>query len=222
MGFRHPVLLIHGINDTEAVFHSMSRYLTRLGYSVHSFSLTPNNGHLGLEYLAAQVSSYVASTFAPDQPFDLVGFSMGGIVSRYYVQRLGGIAQVKRFVTIASPHQGTWIAYGSERPGCRQMRPGSAFLQDLNQDAEILSQLDFTSIWTPLDLMIVPANSSLMPIGQSVPVWVPSHAWMVSHPQSLQAVASCLQTPLQVPISSDRPLEQNRDRQKLPLDGSRT
>jgi triacylglycerol lipase len=222
MSSRHPVLLIHGINDTEAVFHSMSRYLTRLGCSVHSLSLTPNNGHLGLEYLAAQVSNYVASTFAADQPFDLVGFSMGGIVGRYYVQRLGGITQVKRFVTIASPHQGTWVAYGSQRPGCVQMRPDSAFLQDLNQDVAMLGQLHFTSIWTPLDLMIVPANSSLMPVGQSVPVWVPSHAWMVSHPQSLQAVASCLQTPLQASVSSDRPLEQNRDRQKLPLDGSRT
>ncbi|MBD2097774.1 lipase [Trichocoleus sp. FACHB-591] len=222
MGFRHPVLLIHGINDTEAVFHSMSRHLTRLGYSVYSLSLTPNNGHLGLEHLAAQVSNYVARTFAPEQHFDLVGFSMGGIVSRYYVQRLGGIAQVKRFVTIASPHQGTWLAYGSERPGCVQMRPGSAFLQDLNQDAEILKQLHFTSIWTPLDLMIVPANSSLMPVGQSVPVWVPSHAWMVSHPQSLQAVASCLQTPLKGSGSNDRPPEQSLDRQRLPLDGSRT
>src|SRR6476646_6105001 len=149
MDFRHPVLLIHGINDTEAVFHSMSHYLIRLGYSVHSLSLTPNNGHLGLEYLAAQVSNYVARTFAPGQSFDLVGFSMGGIVGRYYVQRLGGLTQVKRFVTIASPHQGTWLAYGSERPGCVQMRPGSSFLQDLNQDVEILSQLDFTSIWTP-------------------------------------------------------------------------
>ncbi|HEY9750404.1 MAG TPA: triacylglycerol lipase [Allocoleopsis sp.] len=222
MSSRHPVLLIHGINDTEAVFHSMSRYLNRFGWLVHSLSLTPNNGHLGLEHLAAQVAHYVARNFAPDQPFDLVGFSMGGIVSRYYVQRLGGIQRVKRFVTIASPHQGTWIAYGSQRPGCVQMRPGSPFLQDLNQDVEMLEQLHFTSIWTPLDLMIVPANSSLMPVGQSVPVWVPSHAWMVSHPYSLQAVAASLKTSLPSSSSSDRQSEQNRDRQKWQMDGSRT
>ena len=221
MSSRHPVLLIHGINDTEAVFHSMSRHLSRLGWSVHSLSLTPNNGHLGLEHLATQVANYVSRNFAPSQPFDLVGFSMGGIVSRYYVQRLGGIQQVKRFVTIASPHQGTWIAYGSQRPGCVQMRPGSAFLQDLNQDAAMLGQVHFTSIWTPLDLMIVPANSSLLPVGQSVPVWVPNHAWMVSHPQSLQAVAASLQTPLHV-SANDRQSEQSRDRQKWQMDGSRT
>jgi len=35
-----------------------------------------------------KVANYVAANFAPEQPFDLVGFSMGGIVSRYYVQRL--------------------------------------------------------------------------------------------------------------------------------------
>ena len=220
MSSRHPVLLIHGINDTEAVFHSMSRYLSRLGWSVHSLSLTPNNGHLGLEHLATQVADYATCTFGPHQPFDLVGFSMGGIVSRYYVQRLGGINQIKRFVTIASPHQGTWVAYGSQRPGCVQMRPGSQFLQDLNQDAAMLGQLHFTSIWTPLDLMIVPANSSLLHVVQSVSVCVPNHAWMVSHPQSLQAVAASLRSPL--PSSSDRQSEQSRDRQKSLKDGSRT
>jgi len=51
--------------------------------------------------LGQQVANYVAATFAP-KPFDLVGFSMGGIVSRYYVQRLGGIDRVQRFITLAS------------------------------------------------------------------------------------------------------------------------
>lgn len=196
MSSRNPVLLIHGLNDTEAVFHTMSTHLQQQGWSVHSLSLTPSNGNIPLEQLAAQVSDYATHAFAPGQTFDLVGFSMGGIVSRYYLQRLGGLERVQRFVTIASPHRGTVVAYGSLRPGCMQMRPNSPFLQDLNRDLDRLRRLDFTSIWTPLDLMIVPANSSQIPVARDLQVWVPAHAWMVSHYQTLQAVTTTLEQPL--------------------------
>ncbi len=190
---RNPVLLIHGIDDTEAVFHQMRNYLIQRGLSVHTLNLVPNNGDVGLDELAKQVSDYVTATFASQQRLDLVGFSMGGIVSRYYVQRLGGINRVQRFITISSPHHGTVVAYASQRPGCVQMRPDSIFLKDLNFDAVILGQLDFTSIWTPYDLMIVPANSSQMSVGSQVIVPVPLHPWMLTDSRSLAVVKIVLE-----------------------------
>lgn len=193
---RNPVLLVHGINDTGAIFHKMVPYLTDRGWSVYDLDLIPSNGELGLDQLAWQVVDYIATTFAPQQPLDIVGFSMGGIVSRYYIQRLGGINHVQRFITLASPHQGTWIAYRYNSPGCIQMRPGSAFLQDLNRDAAMLEQLNFTSIWTPVDLIIVPSISSKMPVGRDVQVPVLGHAWMVTDPWSLNAVAAALWEPI--------------------------
>lgn len=189
----NPVLLIHGIDDTEAVFHQMRNYLIQRGLSVHALNLVPNNGDVGLDELATQISDYVTATFAPEQRLDLVGFSMGGIVSRYYVQRLGGINRVQRFITISSPHHGTVVAYASQRPGCVQMRPDSIFLKDLNSDAVILGQLDFTSIWTPYDLMIVPANSSQMSVGREVIVPVPLHPWMLTDSRSLAVVKILLE-----------------------------
>ena len=193
---RNPVLLVHGINDTGAIFQKMAPYLTQLGWSVYDLDLMPSNGDLGLDRLAKQVANYVATTFAPEQPFDLVGFSMGGIVSRYYVQRLGGIDRVQRFITLASPHYGTRVAYLSQRPGCLQMRPNSPFLQQLNQDAVVLERLNFTSIWTPFDLMIQPPNSSQIQVGQNVQVPVLTHAWMITDSRSLGAVAAALYEPL--------------------------
>ncbi|MBE9040425.1 triacylglycerol lipase [Oscillatoriales cyanobacterium LEGE 11467] len=193
---RHPVLLVHGFGDTTTLFKTMSAYLQNLGWSVFSFNLTPNNGTLGLERLAQQVATYTAQTFG-SQPFDLVGFSMGGIVSRYYLQRLGGIDRVGRFISISSPHHGTWTAYALGRPGCLQMRPNSPFLQDLNRDAPaMLDKIDFTSIWTPYDLMIVPANSSQMNVGEEIKLSVALHAWMVTDLKSLQVVADTLAAPL--------------------------
>jgi triacylglycerol lipase len=194
---RNPVLLVHGIYDTGRVFDRMIPYLKQRGSLVYDLDLIPNNGNLGLDKLAQQVADYIDASFEPEQPIDLVGFSMGGIVSRYYVQRLGGIKRVQRFITISSPHHGTWIAYCRQGMGCIQMRPDSPLLQDLNQDAAMLNQIDFTSIWTPYDLMIVPANSSQMPVGREVIVPVMNHSWMLTDSRSLAAVAQALATPVQ-------------------------
>ncbi|MCW5316326.1 alpha/beta fold hydrolase [Nostoc sp. KVJ3] len=197
---RNPVLLVHGIEDTGAVFHKMAGRLRLQGWSVHSLDLVPNNGDVGLDELAKQVADYIAATFGSEQHLDLVGFSMGGIVSRYYIQRLGGINRVQRFITISSPHYGTVVAYGSQRPGCVQMRPHSIFLKDLNSDAVMLRQLDFTSIWTPYDLMIVPANSSQMPVGRELIVPVALHSWMLTNSRSLAVVEAALAEPLKLPL----------------------
>lgn len=52
------------------------------------------------------------------------------------------------------------------------MRPNSDFLCDLNRDCATLERAGFVSIWTRFDLMIVPARSSLLPVGRSVHVGV--------------------------------------------------
>ncbi|MBD6614570.1 triacylglycerol lipase [Komarekiella sp. 'clone 1'] len=215
---RNPVVLAHGIDDTGAVFYRMADYLKQQGWSVYTLNLVPNNGDVGLDELAKQLANYIAATFVSEQPLDLVGFSMGGIVSRYYVQRLGGIERVQRFITISSPHYGTVTAYASQRPGCVQMRPNSIFLQDLNSDAAILKQLNFTSIWTPYDLMIVPARSSQMPVGGEVIVPVAMHPWMLRDSRSLAVVAEALTEP----IKSYPQFEHVRNSQKLPLGGGNT
>jgi triacylglycerol lipase len=189
-------LLIHGIDDTFAVFNKMAAYLNQQGWAVHGLDLIPNNGDVGLDKLAFQVRDYADRNFSADQPFDLVAFSMGGIVSRYYVQRLGGINRIQRFVTISAPHHGTLTAHFRPNPGAEQMKPGSAFLERLNQDMGLLNKIHFTSIWTPLDLMILPASSSKIPLGREVKINVVAHPWMLTDRRSLKAVAEALLIPV--------------------------
>ena len=189
---QNPVLLVHGINDTGAVFNKMAFSLRQQGLSVHTVDLIPNNGSEVLEKLAQQVANYVNDTFATAQPLDIVGFSMGGIVSRYYIQRLGGINRVQRFITISSPHHGTIVAYGTWLAGALQMRPHSDFLNDLNSDVEMLKQLNFTSIWTPYDLMIIPTESSQLGIGKEITLPVLLHPLMLTDSRTLSIVAKIL------------------------------
>ena len=193
---QNPVLLVHGINDTGAVFNKMASYLREQGLSVHTVDLVPNNGAEVLDKLAQQVANYISTTFEAKQPFDLVGFSMGGLVSRYYIQRLGGINRVQRFITISSPHKGTIVAYGTWLAGAVQMRPNSDFINDLNSDVEMLKQLNFTSIWTPYDLMILPAESSQLGIDKEVILPVILHPLMLTDIRALIIVAKALIAPL--------------------------
>jgi triacylglycerol lipase len=184
----NPVLLVHGIGDTEAVFDRMADWLRRHDHEVHTLNLRPNNGDAPLDQLAQQLAAFAASRFDKAPTFDMVAFSMGGLVARYYLQRLGGIDRVHRFIAISAPHRGTWTAFLRNNPGARQMRPGSAFLTDLNRDVELLGRIRTTTIWTPLDLMIVPATSSAGCPGPSLRVNVPIHPLMLRDRRVLKLV----------------------------------
>jgi triacylglycerol lipase len=190
---RNPVLLVHGLYDTVAKFEVLSAYLDQLGWSVHSLNLQPNDGFAPLNDLAEQVADYVDQTFESGQSIDLLGFSMGRLVTRYYLQRLGGVERIKRYITISAPNNGTLTAYSLPLKGIRQMRMNSPFLQDLNQDHDqYLSQIQVTNLWTPYDLMIFPAHSSKMGIGREISVPVAVHGWMVRDRRVMKLIASAL------------------------------
>lgn len=189
---RNPVLLVHGIFRRSGVFWKLAAYLRQQGWLVYTLNLSIGDRALGLEDFAKEVAEFVERTFPPEQSFDLVGFSMGGLVSRYYLQRLGGCDRVRRFVTISTPHNGTWMAYAIPSKTCVQMRPGSSFLVDLNADLDKLDKVKFTSIWTDWDFIIVPGNSSVIPGVKMVKLPVLFHANMVISVEGLAAVAQVL------------------------------
>lgn len=195
LGALCPVLLIHGIKDDARKMEPLARHLRAEGRVVQTMSLRPSWGQKGLDELAQQLATEADRTFPAEQKFDLVAFSMGGLVSRYYLQRLGGLARVRRFITISTPHRGTLAAHFIPNPGCRQMRPGSEFLRDLASDAADLGHVGFTSLWSPLDLIILPAHSSVVPEARCVKLWIVAHPLMVWQRSALRAVAAALEGP---------------------------
>lgn len=194
---KNPVVLVHGLYDTVTVFDTISTDLAQSGWSVHSLNLIPNYGSAKLEILALQLAEYITHTFPDDQPIDIIGFSMGGLITRYYLQRLEGIKKVQRYINISAPNRGTTIAYSLPLPGIVQMRPDSDFIKDLNQDCQHrLNQIKCTFIWTPYDLMIVPASSTLLGIGREIQIPVILHAWMVKDQRVLKAIKEALLEPI--------------------------
>ena len=187
-----PVFLVHGYKDDCRKMMRLAKYLRSTGRDARLCTIAPSQGKVGLDQLANQLKSQIDHVCPAEHPIDLVGFSMGGLICRYYLQRLSGLERTRRFVTISTPHRGSLLAWLVDNPACRQMRPGSAFLRDLASDAHRLNRTQFTSLWTPLDLMILPSNSSVIPEARCERLFCLAHPLMVFERRSLRAVEAAL------------------------------
>ena len=154
------VVLVHGFLETGHNFLQLRRRLQQRGFECLVPRLSPCDGRGGLEALADGLKRDIDDAFGPREPISIIGFSMGGLVSRYYLQELDGAARCQRLITVSSPHRGTYTAWLYPTKGAQQMRPGSLFLQELAQSDSRLGDMPVVSYRTPLDLMILPASSS--------------------------------------------------------------
>jgi len=189
---RPVVIFVPGIWDTGGKFDRMAEALGKAGWQTYEVALAPNDGSVSLVRLAKDLRKFVNGKLGWGRRFDIVAFSMGGLVARSYVQRMGGLARVDHFVTISTPNNGSATADLGNLPGFLEMQPDSDFLRDLNRDAKRLSKTLFTSIWTPLDLVVVPADSARLPVGSEVKLTVLTHNWMMTDSRVIKAVLAAL------------------------------
>jgi len=182
------VVLVHGIMETGSNFRMLRQRLQKRGFECLVPRLRPCDGRGGLEKLAAGLKSDIEEHFGTDKPFSVVGFSMGGIVSRYYLQELGGAQRCRSLITISSPHNGSHTAWLYPTKGAVQMRPGSGFLGDLARSEDRLGKMPVLSYRTPLDLMVVPATSSHWERAQNLSFPVALHPLMLNSPRVLDDI----------------------------------
>jgi triacylglycerol esterase/lipase EstA (alpha/beta hydrolase family) len=166
-----PIVVVHGIWDSERSVAPLVHGLERHGHSeVHALSLRPSWGMAPIEKLAEQLARFVATLKAKRgvAAVDVVGFSMGALVTRAYLQLLSGDQHVRTFISISGPHRGTLSAYALPLYGVRQMRPGSPLLRALGDDVSHLRSVAVHCLYTPFDAMIVPSESSVLAGARSV------------------------------------------------------
>lgn len=156
-----PILLVHGIADNHATFAVMQRALQRRGFfTVTSFDygLLTSDVRSAARALAAAVEQLTAET-GYDR-VHVVGHSLGGLIARYYVQRLDGDRRVHTLVTLGTPHQGTRRASaGRAFPLLRQLHPGSDLLTELSQPAPEC-RTRFVAFSSDADQLIAPTTSA--------------------------------------------------------------
>jgi triacylglycerol lipase len=151
-----PILLAHGIIDNHTVFTLMRRQLLRRGFSsIHTFSYSPLT--LDVRRTAERMGREIEAICeaSGSEQIHVVGHSLGGLIARYYVQRLGGHQRVHTCVTLGTPHEGTIAARLLPWPLVKQVRPESDLMAELAEPAPECGTR-FVAFYSDVDQLIVP------------------------------------------------------------------
>jgi pimeloyl-ACP methyl ester carboxylesterase len=155
-----PILLVHGMIDNRSIFTLLRRGLRRRGFGkIISINYSPltTDVRAAAARLAEEVESLVAETGY--ERVHVIGHSLGGLIARYYVTRLGGHQRVHTLVTLGTPHGGTFNAYALPSHLCRQLRPGSPLMRELGAPVPGC-RTRFVVYWSDLDQMIFPQHNA--------------------------------------------------------------
>lgn len=176
----YPVLIIPGYGAPSYQTDLVGRSLESFGLDVVKVKLPWLA--MGDMVRSAHILSEQVERVRDGWGFDrvnLFGFSLGGLIARYYLQELEGHLALGRGAFVASPHAGTYIGYlGFFSPAGRQVRPGSAFLRGLTEaPGRDCFAGRCLSIYVRWDGVIIPSGSAYMPGGYNLMCSRPLSHW---------------------------------------------
>lgn len=194
-----PTVLLHGFADNRSVFVLLRRALARRGpHPVECLNYSPLTCDIraAADLLGRHVEEICART--GHHEVDIVGHSLGGLIARYYVQRLGGDRRVRTLVTLGTPHSGTTVApLASAHPIVRQMRPGSPVIEELRLPAPGC-RTRFVSFWSDLDRIMAPVETARVDhpdlLVQNVRVSGIGHLALPVHPAVADSIREALES----------------------------
>ena len=209
-----PILLVHGYGHNSSIWHLFrNRFLRKDPYRlIFTIDLGPIH-RCSIEDYAVQLSRKIEEirTLTGSSEVHLVGHSMGGVVSAYYLCELSesqGI-QVRSLVTLGSPLQGTKIASLGIGPCAKGMRLNSPLMQGTADKKKLVERLDekrlttqIFHIGTNVDGIIIPMTSSICRLNRKGPIltdkeWMyenVGHVSLVYIPEITERVIQCIQS----------------------------
>lgn len=153
-----PIVLVHGIFDNRSIFTLLRRGLHRRGfgstYALNYSALTDD-----IRSVAARLGALIDQVCeeTEHERVHVIGHSLGGLIARYLVQRLGGDQRVHTVVTLGTPHQGTLPARIVPLETARQMRIGSDLIAELAEPAPGC-RTRFLAFWSDIDQLVIPQS----------------------------------------------------------------
>lgn len=190
-GKRHPVILLHGLAMTSTSWVWLGSRLGARGigplYATTYFS--PQKVSLSARHLQQFVERVCAREDA--ERVDIVAHSLGGLVARYFIERMDGHRRIGRLVTIGSPHQGSMLGRIGLVPSARELATGSSFIADHLSNPH--PGVAYTSIWSRADAIVVPPEAASMEgFGEDRVFDDLGHLSLLVSPRVLDAVAERL------------------------------
>ena len=193
-----PLVLVHGLWDSPRLFRRLVQVLDQRSDRPLLIPHLPHGlGVVPLRELARQLDQHIQDRFGASQELDLLGFSMGGVIGRIWLQEWDGVGRVRRFFSVGSPQNGTLTAMPIPRvvlAGAADMKIGSSLLRDLNRDSSALRHTSCRSYFCTWDLLVCPGWRAVLPVGSRhrIPVW--NHQQLIAHPRALAQLKRDLET----------------------------
>jgi triacylglycerol esterase/lipase EstA (alpha/beta hydrolase family) len=155
-----PILLLHGVLcNAGAVTGLRADLVARNLGPVYALSYGPPLASIDefADQVAAKIDAIRDVTGAARVA--IVGHSMGGLVARAYLRRHGA-QNVFLVMTLGTPHHGSVHAWLFPGLAIAQLRPGNAWLADLNRAEGAPAGVRLVSLWSWHDSMVAPQTSS--------------------------------------------------------------
>jgi triacylglycerol esterase/lipase EstA (alpha/beta hydrolase family) len=190
---QYPVILLPGtLYDLADTWQALGPMLADDGWCVYglnygaTLSTTLSGDRIwsvgDIPTAAAQLATFVKQVLAATgaHKVDLVGWSQGGMMPRWYLRFDGGAAYVHDLVGLSPSNHGTTVdglsalfdaatAVGlpapltlAACPACTQQLVGSTFLQQLNAGGDTVPGVRYTVVETKDDEVVTPYTSAFL------------------------------------------------------------
>jgi predicted alpha/beta hydrolase family esterase len=185
-----PVLFVHGIYCNAGVWYRLLRHLERRGVS-RLFTINLEPPWAGIDDFARQLAARVEEVrrFTSAAQVILVTHSMGGLVSRAYLARLGGTSRTARLITIGTPHRGSVLARLALGQCGADMVPGGPWLAALEKAEAGAPRVPTVSIFSWHDNMVSPQSNASLRGARNVPLERLGHLELLLDPGVFRLVA---------------------------------
>ncbi|WP_288262572.1 triacylglycerol lipase [uncultured Prochlorococcus sp.] len=188
---RNPIILIHGLWNTSSIFSSITSKLDDIGIEYFAPTLNHSYGMTSIIDLSHVLNDLILEKYGLYKEVDILGFSMGGIIGRYWLQNFYGYKRTRRFMSIGSPHKGTLIAQLVPKypfRGISEMKIKSKFLSELEKNDVFLKDIECISFFTYWDLMVFPSWWTNLDIGEKISLNVYKHRNLVRNKFSVEKI----------------------------------
>ncbi len=187
-----PLLLIHGVICNHGIWQPWLASLRAAGFGpVRVMDLEPPFADIEAHAARVERELRVLKDASGGHKVDIVAHSMGGLVARAALRRVGPDV-IGHIVTIASPHHGTRLARLFRWPPLQQMRADSVWLGALNSARPERPQVPLTSIYSLEDNLVVPARSAVLEGARVLELRGIGHVGMLSSRKVIESTLTAL------------------------------
>jgi len=192
---RNPIILIHGLWNTSDIFSSITSKLDEMGIEYFAPTLKHEYGMTSIVELTNLLNGLILEKYGLEKELDILGFSMGGIIGRYWIKKFNGYKRTRKFITVGSPHNGTLASQLVPKypfTGISEMKINSFFLRELSKYDYLLKGINCISFFTYWDLMVFPGWRANLNSGEKISLKIYKHKNLVQNPEAVERIIETL------------------------------